>query len=389
MSDQLRPNGQIEALAVQTQILPTAASIGALALHMAVGEELLPWMSMISSLNPSVIHLVKEAMRIDARANKQLMYSSESHDLSAIMLTAWLSLAKLGLGSGSLLTWAASSSSLSMPPASLDFSTAINHSSGARFDFKRWDLMSPLKTAMTSWATSKCTDIGLWTQRQLEMETAWRKTSDFLGYGQFAVEVAKVNNDAADAIFEMGLPVSRDALIVLLSGVDSSLHRCASYILDRLGTITRLVPPLPNPTRYKKEVVVKQELTEQATLEGKPPPSDGVFSRLFSFKSGPSSSFSKASSSYKPEEDDPIATSFLESVPKIEASPEYVNISKGLENNSILLAIHSLSFLKEKASALAKSVAVRWTSLLPLDQLTEEEAVNESKASTANLYDKG
>ena len=375
LSSHLRSEGQIEALAVQTQILPLAASIASLTLYRAVEEELMPWMSSISTLDPTTIHLSKEATRVDERVKRQLMYIDETSGSDVMQGASAIMEMIAEKGGGRLLSWA---SMISMDPASLSslnshsISTSTSSKVSVPFHFKRWDLATPLKAAMNAWATSKCSELGLWTQRQLQMDAAWRKVSDSVGYGHFAIEVSKVNNDTIDAAFEMGLPVPQEAMSVLLTGIDSSFHRCASYILDRLGTISRLVPPLPNPTRFKKEVVIKQEKTEQAALEGKPPPaSDGAFARIFSL--GATSKPFTSVGSYKEEDDDPIATSFLESVPKIESSPDYVNISQGLENSFLLVAIHSSSFLKDKAMSLAASTAARWYSENPPNEDEDEE----------------
>ena len=35
-------------------------------------------------------------------------------------------------------------------------------------------------------------------------------------------------------------------------------YRCSHFITDKLGPVAKLVPPKPAPTRYKKDVVVKQ-----------------------------------------------------------------------------------------------------------------------------------
>jgi hypothetical protein len=43
-----------------------------------------------------------------------------------------------------------------------------------------------------------------------------------------------------------------------MDGVDTALSKTASHIISKLGPVSRLIPPVPELTRYKKDVVAKQ-----------------------------------------------------------------------------------------------------------------------------------
>jgi hypothetical protein len=190
------------------------------------------------------------------------------------------------------------------------------------------------------WVAARCTNLTTWTARQLSLER-WVAVGERQGHGRFAAEVLKAAHDALDSLFDLGLPLAPGVLLQLLGGISASLERCARTVTDKLGPADRLVPPAPAPTRYKKDVVVKQEKAEMAAagLGG----SAGGGGGLFGGKK-------KAS----PQD------VFLSSVPTVQSSPDFVAINEGLSMPVLLVAMHSLTFLSAGGAGLAPDARRRW-----------------------------
>ncbi|KAG1673640.1 hypothetical protein FOA52_013304 [Chlamydomonas sp. UWO 241] len=294
--------------------LPRASQVASAALYASCGAALAPWLRSLGSLDPATLQVLHAARYAARAADKSI---------------------------GAPLSAAAAAGALSGTTSSLT-------------EFTRWDLEGPLAPVLGEWVAARCTNLTTWTVRQLSLER-WVRVGDRQAHGQFAAEVLKAAHDAIDALFDLGLPLAPGVLLILLGGVSASLERCARTVTDKLGSADRLVPPAPAPTRYKKDVVVKQEKAE-VTAAGLGA-SGGGGGGLFGGK--------------KKEPKDV----FLASVLTIQASPDFVAINEGLAMPVLLVAMHSISFLAAGAAGLAPDARRRW----------QDERADTAALSTASV----
>eukprot|EP00198_Chlamydomonas_reinhardtii_P010194 XP_001699531.1 predicted protein [Chlamydomonas reinhardtii] len=171
------------------------------------------------------------------------------------------------------------------------------------------------------------TNMTTWSARALSTEK-WKA----LGSGPeaahtgSAAEVFRMASEALDALYGMDVPMPPGVQEALMEAVDGVLKKwgVAGYVThvnDKLGPLQRLIPPTPPLTRYKKDVVVKQEAAEVDTG-----------------KAGSKSTNKK-----------PV---FL--VPGVEASPDFTNIHNGLSVAVVAAAACSLNYLRTRAEMLAQ-----------------------------------
>eukprot|EP00798_Chlamydomonas_sp_ICE-L_P003064 gene3064-13083_t len=193
-----------------------------------------------------------------------------------------------------------------------------------------WDITSTLWRVQSSWVNTQVNNMETWVKRQLQTET-WRAVSPGReGYATFAVEVSKLMLDAVDTLFDMALPIPKAVVVLLLEGIDGRLQKCAAFISNKLGPLDPLVPPLPPLTRYKKDVVAKQEKAE-----------------LDIVRLGPAAAAKKQ-------------LKVVESVSKIESSPAFMHINSSLTNSVLTSCIHSAHYLLSRTDFFMQSVSQKW-----------------------------
>ncbi|KXZ50525.1 hypothetical protein GPECTOR_16g700 [Gonium pectorale] len=192
--------------------------------------------------------------------------------------------------------------------------------------FSRWDLAAPLKSAMLQWVSSQVANMNTWAARALQTEK-WKPlgSTPEASHCQSAADVSRMTLEALDALYGMDVPLPREVPAALLEGIDGVLRRYVTFVNDKLGPLQRLMPPLPPTTRYKKDVVVKQETAELEAAKG---------GTLRGAKK---------------------ANVFLASVPPVESSPDHTNISSSLPPEVLAAAACSLHYLAVRAEGLLQA----------------------------------
>ncbi|MEW5311979.1 MAG: hypothetical protein WDW38_003645 [Sanguina aurantia] len=186
------------------------------------------------------------------------------------------------------------------------------------------------------WVNTQVVNITTWVTRALSSER-WRAVSPgSQGYSQSAVEVAKIVNDALEALAAMRLPVQPQALDSLTAGLESSLQRYARVVREKVGTAARFIPPAPPPTRFKKPSVVKQETAEADALKGR-----------------------KAN----------LALVFMESVPKIDTTSEAALLTPDI----ICTCLISLHYLLAKTDTIVETLSRMFDTATPSSTTSSQQ----------------
>ncbi|MEW5298067.1 MAG: hypothetical protein WDW36_001229 [Sanguina aurantia] len=202
--------------------------------------------------------------------------------------------------------------------------------------YRPWDLTTPLGVAQQQWVNTQVVNITTWVTRALSSER-WRAVSPgSQGYSQSAVEVAKIVNDALEALAAMRLPVQPQALDSLTAGLESSLQRYARVVREKVGTAARFIPPAPPPTRFKKPSVVKQETAEADALKGR-----------------------KAN----------LALVFMESVPKIDTTSEAALLTPDI----ICTCLISLHYLLAKTDTIVETLSRMFDTATPSSTTSSQQ----------------
>ncbi|GFR45154.1 hypothetical protein Agub_g6537 [Astrephomene gubernaculifera] len=186
---------------------------------------------------------------------------------------------------------------------------------------RRWDLAGPLKGAMLQWVSSQVASMNTWAARALQAEK-WRPmgSGPDASHTQSAVDVSRMSFEAVEALYGMDVPMPPEVPYALLDGIDAVLRKYVTHVNEKLGDLQRVMPPLPPLTRYKKDVVVKQEHAEMEAGRGSAKGKQKV--------------------------------AFLASVPTVESSPELTNMSASLTPEALAAAAGSLHYLGGRAEAL-------------------------------------
>ncbi|KAG2429494.1 hypothetical protein HXX76_010730 [Chlamydomonas incerta] len=289
--------------------LPAAGAVAAVQLHGLYGAHLRSWLASVSGVNSAVLDVFRTAnaleQRLDVPVNKARAAAAEA--------------AGGGGASNGGANGTGGGAGLGLP---LPLPAAVSDVVGS---YSRWDLMGPLKTGLMQWVATQSANMTTWAARALSTEK-WKA----LGSGPeaahtgSAAEVARMTSEALDALYGMDVPMPPGVLEALMEGVDGVLRKYVTHVNDKLGPLQRLIPPVPPLTRYKKDVVVKQEAAEVDTS-----------------KPGSKSTNKK-----------PV---FLYSVPGVEASSDFTNVHNALTVPVVAAAACSLNYLHTRAEALAQA----------------------------------
>lgn len=289
------------------QHLPDAMAVASARLYELYGRHLGPWLGKVNSINTAVLDVFRTvyalAQRLDGpvdKALKQLPPQQQPQQQGSPP-------PKAGAASGGGAGDAAGDGTV---PAVVEVLAA----------HRRWDLATPLQGAMLQWVGGQLSNMNTWVARALQTEK-WRPMGAGPGsaHSVSSVEVARMTGEALDALFAMDVPLPAQVPRALLAGMDAVLRKYATHVIDMLGAISRLIPPVPPTTRYKKDVVVKQETAELELARGGKNAKKAVF---------------------------------LASVPTIQSSPDFTNINAGLTTEVIATAACSLAFLAGRADNL-------------------------------------
>ncbi|GIL74409.1 hypothetical protein Vretifemale_4288 [Volvox reticuliferus] len=268
--------------------MPAALAVAAVQMHILYGQHLVPWLGISKSISPAVLDVFRTANVLEQR------------------LTGPITMA--GGGGGS-----AAASGLH-PPAVAEVVSS----------FRRWDLSNPLKAALLQWVGVQVSNTATWTARALQTEK-WKPmgSGPDVAHTSSAAEVSRMTLEALDALYGMDVPMPAEVPQALLEGIDAVMRKYVTHVNEKLGALQRLIPPLPQPVRYKKDIVVKNEQAEREAGRN-------------SVKGGKGK------------------MAFLSSVPTVESSPDFTNISASLTPETLTAAACSLHFLYGRAEALVQ-----------------------------------
>ncbi|CAK0780416.1 hypothetical protein CVIRNUC_005046 [Coccomyxa viridis] len=129
-----------------------------------------------------------------------------------------------------------------------------------------WGLMAALEPALFKWTIDKLELLQGWMQRLMSDE-AWKPVTKPQGCARSCVETMKIADETLDALFDMELPLPRPVVRSLAEGIDTVLQKYVDALMQDVGSPASLKPPIPPLTRYKRDVVAKQQATD---LEGAP-----------------------------------------------------------------------------------------------------------------------
>ncbi|EFJ47368.1 hypothetical protein VOLCADRAFT_92175 [Volvox carteri f. nagariensis] len=273
--------------------LPAALAVAAARMHHLYGQHLTPWLAMSKTISPAVLDVFRTANVLEQR-------------LAGSLATA------MPPGGGAVGAGGGGGSTL--PPAVADVLSP----------FRPWDLAGPLKTALLQWVVTQVSNLNTWTARALQTEK-WKSMGSAPdgAHTASAAEVSCMTTEALDALYGMDVPMPSEVPQALLEGIDGVLCKYVTHVNDKLGALQRLIPPVPPLVRYKKDVVTKNEQAERDAGRS-------------STKGGKNK------------------VAFLASVPAVESSPDFTNISASLTTEVLLAAACSLNFLYGRAEVLVQ-----------------------------------
>ncbi|GLC35244.1 hypothetical protein PLESTB_000585900 [Pleodorina starrii] len=288
--------------AALTPHMPAAIGVAAVHLHKLYGQHLGPWLNLAKNISPAVLDVFRTAHVLEQRLAGSLAKTATSPATATATSTA-------------------PGGPPPPPPAVTDVLSS----------FRRWDLAGPLKAALLQWVAAQVTNMGTWTARALQTEK-WKSLGSVpdASHTASAAEVSRMTVEALDALYGMDVPMPPEVPAALLEGVDGVMRKYVTYVNDKLGALQRLIPPVPPLTRYKKDLVSKNEQAERdagrATARG-------------------------GNKQNK--------VPFLASVPPVESSPDFTNISASLTPEVLTSAACSLHYLYGRAEALVQSARER------------------------------
>ncbi|KAG2498655.1 hypothetical protein HYH03_003401 [Edaphochlamys debaryana] len=287
--------------------LPAALAVAAVQLHTLYGAQLQPWLGQVSGVNTAVLDVFRTVNALEARLASPI-------DKAAAGLPG----AAASEG-GAASTGGAAGSKGVLPPAVVD--VVSSH--------RRWELQSPLKTGLLQWVATQVANMGTWVTRALSTEK-WKPlgAGPDASHAPSAVEVYRMTNEALEALYGMDVPMPPEVPAALLNGIDGVYRKYVTYVNEKLGPLQRLQPPVPAILRYKKDIAAKHEAAE---LEVVP---------------------KKGSKDVK-------SPAFLPSVPSIQSSPDFTNISSSLPDDVIATAACSLHYLDLRAEMLGQAAKER------------------------------
>ncbi|GLI66323.1 hypothetical protein VaNZ11_010102 [Volvox africanus] len=266
--------------------MPAALAVAAVQMHILYGQYLAPWLSIPKTISPAVLDVFRTANVLERRL------------VGPITAAGGGGVATSGLP----------------PPAVADLLSS----------FRRWDLSSPLKAALLQWVEVQVSNMTTWTARALQTEK-WKPmgSGPDAAHTSSAIEVSRMTMEALDALYGMDVPMPSEVPQALLEGIDAVMRKYVTHVNERLGALQRLIPPVPQPVRYKKDIAVKNEQAEREAGRN-------------SVKGGKGK------------------VTFLASVPTVESSPDFTNVSASLTAETLTAAACSLHFLYGRAETLVQ-----------------------------------
>eukprot|EP00897_Mesotaenium_endlicherianum_P006868 jgi/Mesen1/6209/ME000320S05407 len=95
-----------------------------------------------------------------------------------------------------------------------------------------------------------------WVDRTVFTEN-WEAISPGQRHGSSIVDVFRIIEETLEQFFALTLPMRMNLLKGLATGIDSALQQYATRVLAQLGSRDDLIPPVPQLTRYKRDVAAK------------------------------------------------------------------------------------------------------------------------------------
>eukprot|EP00210_Caulerpa_lentillifera_P008196 g7826.t1 len=196
-----------------------------------------------------------------------------------------------------------------------------------------WNVMEAISDVLSSWVDAQLRRIRDWQERLIEKET-WQPQSDHAPLAASALELKRLLEESVTLVLSMDLYFPENLVENFVSGISRFIQSYAEATLRDIdgekGT-QLLVPPVPSPTRYKKDLADSAAQKEIRADTGKP---------------------TKKHSRFKSIMKDP---DIVKTVPLIEDS-DYYPWFNNLKMNTLIVRINSLYFLKQSIPDLREMI---------------------------------
>lgn len=196
-----------------------------------------------------------------------------------------------------------------------------------------WNVMEAISEVLSGWVDAQLRRIRDWQERLIEKET-WQPQSDLAPLAASALELKRLLEESITLVLSMDLYFPENLVEKFVSGISGSLQSYAEAALrdiDGEKGFQLLIPPLPSPTRYKKDLAESAAAKEITPTNGKP---------------------TKRHSRFKSILKDP---EIIKTVPLIEDSENYPWFNN-LKMNTLIVRINSLYFLNQGVPELREMI---------------------------------
>lgn len=202
----------------------------------------------------------------------------------------------------------------------------IQHDANLAKSIVLWNVMDAISELLFSWIDLQLHKIKEWRER-LCHEELWQPTSVATALSASAVEFKRLLEESIALVFSLNLNFSEDLVSKFIKGLADALKAYGKTTMNDIRGqegIRLLIPSIPEPTRYKKELADAAAQKEERSMETK---SLKRHSRLKSILGDPS-----------------LTTKM---VPLVEDSENYQWFNN-LKTNTLIVRINSIHFLKER-----------------------------------------
>lgn len=124
-----------------------------------------------------------------------------------------------------------------------------------------WNVLTAVAPVIIEIVRSKVSQLHLIAGRLLEGEE-WVSASESEPVSHSAVELKQLLFTSLGALFDMDLPVPKQAVLILLQCYKDEITKYGESVIAALGDRDEMIPPLPARTRYKKDLAKIAEESE-------------------------------------------------------------------------------------------------------------------------------
>lgn len=124
-----------------------------------------------------------------------------------------------------------------------------------------WNVLTAVGPVIIEIVRGQVSQLSLIAGRLLEGEE-WVSASESEPVSHSAVELKQLLFASVGSLFEMQLPIPKEAVIMLLQCFNAEATKYGEATIAGLGERSEMIPPLPARTRYKKELATAAEDAE-------------------------------------------------------------------------------------------------------------------------------